>query len=308
MSHDPPDTRHSTDLWSEWLLHRRHGDDPTYEPVVRRLVDRIRNRVLDGAGSFDDKTLIDVGAGDGNITFGAFERASGSMRAILVDISKPLLQHAEQRAIELGLRDRCTFLETSAERLDGVADTSADVLTTRAVLAYVPDKAAAIANFLRVLKPGGRVSIAEPIYSDDAAHLAAFSNYLSSCPVEAVSTPLRLLHRCRIAQLPSTLVEIQNNPLTNFSERDLALSFQRAGFDEIHLEFHLDIRAQTPIPWETYIDTAPRPGTPSLREAFAAHLTEEESRELEKALRPLIESGKLKTRDSIAYLTGRKPW
>jgi ubiquinone/menaquinone biosynthesis C-methylase UbiE len=270
-------------------------------------VEQIRDRVLDGAGSFEGKTLIDVGAGDGTITFGAFERAGGSMLAILVDISKPLLQHAEQRAAELGLRDRCTFLETSAERLDGVADASADVLTTRAVLAYVPDKAAAIANFMRVLKPGGRVSIAEPIYRDDAVHLAEFSNLLPSSTPETIPEPVRLLHRCRCAQLPHTVEEIQNNPLTNFSERNLAVFFQSAGFDFIHLEFHIDIQAQTPTPWETFIDMAPRPGAPSLREAMTTHLSLHERRQLENALRPMVESGKFKNRNTTAYLTASKP-
>jgi ubiquinone/menaquinone biosynthesis C-methylase UbiE len=307
MIPDASATSPSGDLWSDWLLHRRHGGDPAHEPFVRGLVDQIRNRVLDGAGPLEDKTLIDVGAGDGTVTFGAFERAGSSLRAILVDISKPLLQHSEKRSIELGLRDRCTFLETSAERLDGVADACADALTSRAVLAYIADKPIAIAQFLRVLKPGGQVSIAEPIYRDDAVHLAAFSNYLSSQSAEAIPAPLKLLHRCRIAQLPSTIEEIQSNPLTNFSERDLAVFFQQAGFDDIHLEFHLDIHFLAPVAWETFIDMAPRPGASSLRQAFAAQLNEVETRQLEDFLRPQVESGQLKTRDTTAYLTARKP-
>ena len=241
MIPDASGTIQSNDIWLDWLLHRRHGDDPAYEPIVRGMVDKIRNRVLDGAGPLDEKTLIDVGAGDGEIAFGAIERAGRSLTAILIDISKPLLHHAEKRSIELGLRDRCTFIETSAEQLDGVADVSADILTSRAVLAYILDKPAAIAQFLRVLKRGGRVSIAEPIYRDDAVHLAAFSNYLSSANADTILSPLKLLQRCRIAQLPSTPEDIQSNPLTNFTERDLAMFFQQAGFEDIHLESHLDI-------------------------------------------------------------------
>jgi SAM-dependent methyltransferase len=217
-----------------------------------------------------------------------------------------LLQRAEQRALELGLRDRCTFVETPAEQLDGIADASADVLATRAVLAYVPDKAAAVGQFFRVLKPGGRISIAEPIYRDDAINLAAFSNFLLTPAADTIPVQVKLLHRCRVAQLPSTLEEIQNDPLTNFSERDLAMLFQRAGFEEIHLEFHIDIRRQAVVPWDTYIDAAPRPGAPTLREVFAKHLSEQEQAQLEEGLRPLVESGNHKSRDTTAYLTARK--
>ena len=53
---------------------------------------------------------------------------------------------------------------------------------------------------------------------------------------------------------------------------------------------------------------APRPGAPSLREAFAAHLNEQEKCQLENFLRPQVESGQLKTRNTTAYLTARKPW
>ena len=44
-----------------------------------------------------------------------------------------------------------------------MADGSVDVVTTRSVLIYVKDKAAALREFYRVLKPGGRVSLFEPI-------------------------------------------------------------------------------------------------------------------------------------------------
>jgi hypothetical protein len=172
---------------------------------------------------------------------------------------------------------------------------------------YVADKAAAIRQFHRVLKPGGRISIAEPIYRDEAMHLAALTARLPALPTGTTSAQLRLLQRCRAAQLPSTIEEIQSNPLTNFSERDLIALFQQAGFAEMHLELHIDIRKQAVMPWATFIDTAPRPGAPTLREIFAAQLTEQEQLQLDEGLRPLVESGQYMTRDTTAYLTACKP-
>jgi len=302
LTAEAPDPDH----WSEWLIRRRHGGDPDREPLVREAVQRIRDRVLDAAGPLSGMTLVDVGAGDGLIAFGAFERAGPSLKTVLVDLSPALLSRAEQRAVELGVRDSCTFLQTSAERLDGVADEFADVLTTRAVLAYVSDKASAARQFHRVLKPRGRLSIAEPIYRDEAVHLAAFTALLLSQPENATSAPVRLLQRCRAAQLPSTMAEIQSNPVTNFSERDLIVLLQKAGFVEIHLELHIDIRQDAAMPWATFIDTAPRPGALTLREIFASHLSGPEQLLLEESLRPIVESGQHMTRDTIAYLSARK--
>ena len=56
-----------------------------------------------------------------------------------------------------------SFVRAAAEDLSTIADASADVVTTRSVLIYVDDKAAAFRAFHRVLKPGGRLSIFEPI-------------------------------------------------------------------------------------------------------------------------------------------------
>jgi len=70
---EAPGNDPSTDVWSEWLLRHRHGSDPNHEQVIRGMVEQIRDRVLDGASLSAGMVLVDVGAGDGLITFGAFE-------------------------------------------------------------------------------------------------------------------------------------------------------------------------------------------------------------------------------------------
>jgi len=51
------------DEWSEWLLHRRHGDDPTYDIAVQESVARFAENVLDAAHISPGMTLLDVGCG-----------------------------------------------------------------------------------------------------------------------------------------------------------------------------------------------------------------------------------------------------
>jgi SAM-dependent methyltransferase len=300
-------TNPAGDHWSNWLLNRRHGGDPAHEPVVRSLVERIRDRVLDGAQLSPGMVIVDAGAGDGLIAFGAFERMGGSLNAVLTDISVPLLERAEKCATERGLRDRCTFLNTPVETLEGVADASADVLTCRAVLAYISDKAAAFKQFHRVLKPGGRISIGEPIYQDDALQLAALTRHLETQPHDDANLQFRLHQRWRAAQLPSRTEDILKNPLTNFTERDLVAICQFAGFGEIHLELHIDVRKGPTMSWDTFINLAPRPQTPTLREILESSFTQDERQLFEKGLRPMVESGQIFERDAVAYLTAVKP-
>lgn len=295
------------DLWSDWVLRRRHGGDAGHEPRVRACLDEVCDRVLDGARLAPGMLLVDVGTGDGLVAFGALERAGQSLSVVLADISLPLLAHTEAHASRLGLRERCAFLHTSAEALAGVAEGSVDVVTTRAVLAYVRDKALAIARFFEVLKRGGRVSIAEPIVQDDALQLAALTTSLLSRPADATTEWACLMQRCRALQMPSTPEAIRGNPLTNFTERDLVRLFQRAGFVEIHMELHIDARKAEAMAWNTFIDIAPMPGTPTLREVLADHLSEAERKLFEAGLRPVIESGDHTSQQAIAYLTARKP-
>ncbi len=61
------------------------------------------------------------------------------------------------------MQDRCEFLQASADDLSAVADASIDVVTIRSVLTYVTANSRRFENFDRVLKPGGRLSIFEPI-------------------------------------------------------------------------------------------------------------------------------------------------
>jgi len=77
-------------------------------------------------------------------------------RAVVLDVLR--------RAIgALGLLERARFVRTRAEDLAEIADESVDVATTRSVLIYIAEKAAAFAAMHRVLRAGGRISLFEPI-------------------------------------------------------------------------------------------------------------------------------------------------
>jgi arsenite methyltransferase len=188
-------TDSQSDVWSEWLLHRRHADDPTFADVVRAEVERYADRVLDAARLAPGMTLADIGAGEGLIAFRAIDRVGESLRVLIADVSAPMLRHAESLAIQRQVQSQCVFLQCATDRLDDIPDASVDVIATRAVLAYVSDKSAALREFYRVLKPGGRISIAEPILQDDAFVATALRMMIESKAVQSQDRFLPLLLR-----------------------------------------------------------------------------------------------------------------
>src|SRR5947207_4201651 len=69
----------------------------------------------------------------------------------------------KEKARELGVLDRSRFMRAAAENLAQIESESADVVAMRSVLIYVDDKKSAFDEFFRVLRPGGRLSLFEPI-------------------------------------------------------------------------------------------------------------------------------------------------
>ena len=285
------------DRWAEWLLSRRFGGDERAAAGVVAGLGSVRDRVLDGAGLEPGATLLDVGAGDGLIAFGALERGAGDV--VFADISDDLLEHARGIADELGVADRCRFVHAAAEELAPIDDASVDVVTTRSVLIYVAAKADAFREFHRVLRPGGRASIFEPInrYGSEFRLRHTLWGY----PIGALA-PLRdKLNAVFETSAPA------DDPMIDFDERDLVQLAEGAGFFPVELDLHVEVAPMEAMPWERLANTAPNPNCPSLAEAIDQTLTTAERERLVAHLRPLVEAGAGVRRSALAYLRATKP-
>jgi SAM-dependent methyltransferase len=256
----------------------------------------VRDKVLDRAELGEGETLLDVGCGEGMIGFGALERGAGHV--VFSDISDDLLDFCREAADQLGFADRASFVKAGAADLAGVADASVDVVTTRSVLIYVPEKAQCFAEFFRVLRPGGRVSCFEPInrFGLDERR-EGFWGY----PGDGVAD--------LAARVEQVYTEIQppDDPMLDFDERDLLRLAEEAGFFPLDLELRAEIRAIEPRPWEAFLNQSGNPKIPTIAEAMDQALTPEERERFSAHLRALVEEGKGVWRMAHAYLRAVKP-
>jgi arsenite methyltransferase len=293
------DRQDAVDKWAAWLLHRRDGDDDAQRQKVLEDLRPIRQRVLDNARIAPGDVVLDVGAGDGLIAFGALDRVGPDGHIILSDVSKDLVRHARSIASDLGVEGRMSFVEAAVEDLAAVSDASVDVVTTRSVLIYVEDKSRVFREFHRVLRSGGRVSIFEPI-----------NNYFPSTPDEYWgfdARPVRDLVTKVWRYEGWTESSDADDPMMNFSDKDLVRFAEDAGFSEIHVELLVDVKPGTwVVDWERLLNASPNPNAHTAGEALRGALTPEEFDRVERQIRPLADAGAGTLRLASAYLSATK--
>ena len=294
-------TQSTADLWAQWLLHRRHGGDPQRLKATLDYLYPVRNRVLTQARLSDGCALLDVGSGDGLIAFGALQQ-SPTCRVIFSDISQDLLEHTASLARQMHVVDRSEFLCASATDLAAVHDASVDAVTIRSVLIYVADKQQAIREFYRVLKPGGRLSLFEPINRFGEPQPPHMFWGFDATPIVGIATKVKAVYE--------RLQPLDADPMMNFDERDLIGYAAEAGFREVHLDLEVDIKPLSErgenMTWESFMRTAGNPRIPTLAEAMAQVLTDDEAARFTAHMRPLVETGTGTYRSAVAYLSATK--
>jgi arsenite methyltransferase len=231
--------------------------------------------VLENADVHEGDVVLDVGAGNGLIGFGALELVGGSGRVIFSDVSEDLLDECRRIADELGVADRCDFLRASADDLALPAG-SVDVVTTRSVLIYLMEKRPAFLEFHRVLKPGGRLSIFEPI--NVFGHEERRERYWG-----LDVTPVRHLAEKAMSQWKQP----HEHPLLNFDERDLLRFAEEAGFGEIRMDYQAEITHEPHFAtsFEMLMRFSGNPLDPTLEEVLRSTLDDDERAQFEAYLR-----------------------
>ena len=99
--------------------------------------------------------LLDVAGGTGDIALRYLEAGGPACRAVIADISAPMLQVGAGRLSARGLSAQASFVRANGEAL-AFADKSFDAYTVAFGIRNMTDINAALREAYRVLRPGGR--------------------------------------------------------------------------------------------------------------------------------------------------------
>lgn len=246
------------DKWSSWLLSCRYANNERLAAQATLHLSKVRDKVIRRGAIVEGNRVLDIGTGDGLIGLETLKYIGSSGSVCLTDISPAALDICRNRFEKLNYGN-ADFVVQSADNLDEIPSESIDVVTARAVIMYVKNKQKCFNEFYRVLKPGGRLSIYEPVNRFSSIRNSNFLGLdFSLLPIEIAS---KLLAPLRYP------LDFINDSMINFDQEDIFNSAEVANFQEISIEFNairtLNVSRRS---WEDFLNSSPNPVDPPMGE------------------------------------------
>ena len=144
---------------------RTWAEDLDYPPELARVPDAAVESFAGVANPFGlgrllhGERVLDLGSGAGTDSLVAAQMVGPEGWVTGIDMTPEMLTRARAAAAQLAL-ENIEFVEAEAESLP-FSDGSFDIVISNGVIDLIPDKDAVFAEIHRVLKPGGRMQIAD---------------------------------------------------------------------------------------------------------------------------------------------------
>ncbi len=146
---------------------------PVYDPVFGVITNSAINKTVAVLNTLPPGRILEIGVGTGL----ALPRYKRDHRITGIDLSTDMLERARKRVAGQALANIEKLVEMDATHLD-FADASFDAAVAMFLITVVPDPAAVLAEAARVVKPGGRIVLANH-FSAEHGPRAAFERWLS---------------------------------------------------------------------------------------------------------------------------------
>lgn len=137
------------------------------------------------AGVKEGQTVLDLGSGAGLDLLIASRQVGASGRVIGVDMTDEMITRAQKVVKDAGATNaevRKGFIEQLP-----VEDSSVDWVISNCVINLSPDKPQVFSEIVRVLRPGGRISVSDIVVRDLPEWVRASSPLYASCIGGAIS-------------------------------------------------------------------------------------------------------------------------
>jgi ubiquinone/menaquinone biosynthesis C-methylase UbiE len=284
--------------WTQWLKTSRFGymSEEQKQQTLNFLF-QVRDKVLDRAKLKADDVLIDIGTGTGLLAFGAYERLKslgGTGKSIASDAFMDCVEECYKIAKECSIENEMGFLQADASNTQ-LPENSVDVVVMRSVLVHIVDKAKAVNEFYRILNTGGRVSLFEPVISENTKYFELmtpekYSNY------EAL----------KASELKMTSDE--KDPLMNFTQDSLKKDFENAGFKNIDVDIvnQVSTYVVSKEMIEPWFNTPPSPGSLTVKEKYLKDFSEEEVNKFIEILKQDLDGREITITSPTIYLFAEK--
>ena len=169
----------------------KQGGPHVYEHCwVRAQMGRCAEELVAAAGVSPGDRVLDVACGTGVVARTAATRSGTAANVTGTDVNSAMLEAAARFAAEAGLAD-ITWLECDAAAMP-LPDAAFDVVLCQQGLQFMPDKARAMAEMARVMKPDGRLALS--VWKTRAPIGAAFATVLDRHFGAGTTAPWELIY------------------------------------------------------------------------------------------------------------------